>query len=220
MTSFAARLRSIRPIALLRFLLGVLIPLLIVGIIGEDLLTGQRFAFEAPLMLDIHAHATQALNHLAVALHTLGGAVVIAPVSALILVWLWFRWRGAAPFYLAAVGGAALITGIMKLIFHRPRPELWPRLVHESGASFPSGHATYSMAFVVALMLLAWRSKWRWPAVLLGTLFTLTVGWSRVYVGVHYPTDVLAGWLTGLAWTLGVYGLLPLRARRAGGQAT
>ena len=109
---------------------------------------------------------------------------------------------------MASVAGAAALTGVMKLVFHRPRPELWPRLVTESGASFPSGHSMYSAAFVVALILLAWPTRWRWPALVAGTVFTLVVGWSRVDLGVHYPTDVLAGWLSGTAWVLGVYSLL------------
>lgn len=66
----------------------------------------------------------------------------------------------------------------------------------------------YSAAFVTALILLAWPSRFRWPVLILGVLFTLVIGWSRVDLGVHYPTDVLAGWLTGAAWVLGVYGLL------------
>lgn len=216
MRALPARLRAVRPVALLRLLLGILIPLLLVGALAEDVLERERFTFEAPLLLAVHAHASPTLNHLAVALHILGGAVVIAPVSALVLAALWLRRRAAAPFFLVAVAGAALITGVMKLAFHRPRPELWPRLIQESGASFPSGHATYSAAFVVAVMLLAWHSRWRWPVLVLGALFTLAVGASRVYLGVHYPTDVLAGWLTGLAWTLGVYGLLPIRAWHSG----
>ena len=77
----------------------------------------------------------------------------------------------------------------------------------------------YSAAFVTALILLAWNTRFRWLTLVLGTLFTLIVGWSRVDLGVHYPTDVLAGWLTGLAWVLGVYGLLRpgvLKTTRAG----
>lgn len=201
-------LARLRPAGLLRLLIGILLPLLVVGVLGEDVLEQQRFAFETPLMLWLHAHSTPTLDRVSVALATIGGVTVIAPLSALAAAVLWRRSFIAARFFVVAVAGAAALTGIMKLFFHRPRPLLWPRLVPESGASFPSGHSMYSAAFVVALMLLAWPTRWRWPVLAAGTVFTLLVGWSRVDLGVHYPTDVLAGWLSGTAWVLGVYSLL------------
>lgn len=207
-TSLMTSVRRLRPVALVRLLLGILLPLLIVGALGEDVLEQQRFAFEAPLMLWLHAHSTPALDHLAVVLATVGGYQVIAPVSAVLSFVLWRRSVLPARFFVVAVLGAAALNSVMKFAFHRPRPELWPRVLQESGASFPSGHSMYSAAFVTALILLAWTTRFRWPAVVLGSLFTLIVGWSRVDLGVHYPTDVLAGWLAGVAWVLGVYGLV------------
>lgn len=203
--SLTDTLRHVRwtRVALLFF--AVLIPLLIVGAIAEDLLEQQRFAFEAPLLLAIHARAMPAFDHLAVALNYVGGWQGMAPLSALILAWLWLRSHTSALFFLIGVGGAALLSYVMKFAFHRPRPELWPRLVTEPSASFPSGHAMVSAALVVALMFLAWRTPYRWPAVVLGTLWTLVVGFSRLYLGVHYPTDVLVGWLAGTAWVAGAH---------------
>jgi len=206
--SLRSSVRPLRPAALIRLLLGILIPLIVVGALGEDVLEKQRFAFESPLMLWLHAHATPALDRFATALAYIGGYQAIAPVSALLALALWRRSRAAALFFTVSVLGAALLNGVMKFAFHRPRPALWPRLMEEHGASFPSGHSMYSAAFVTALILLAWPTRWRWPALLLGSLFTLVVGWSRIDLGVHYPTDVLAGWLTGVAWVLGTYGLL------------
>lgn len=207
-TSPSSSFRHLRPVALVRLLLGILLPLLIVGALGEDVLEQQRFAFESPFMLWLHAHSTPALDRAALTLAYVGGYQVIAPVSAVLSFVLWRRSPRAARFFVVAVLGAAALNGVMKLAFHRPRPQLWPRLVQESGAAFPSGHSMYSAAFVTALILLAWNTRFRWLALLLGTLFTLIVGWSRIDLGVHYPTDVLAGWLTGAAWVLGVYGLL------------
>ncbi|GGR33145.1 phosphatase PAP2 family protein [Deinococcus ruber] len=201
-------LTRFRPAALLRLLLGILLPLLMVGALAEDVLEPQRRSLESPTLLWIHAHSSAALDHLAVVLATVGGAAVIAPLSALIALVLWWRWRQATPFFVVAVLGAALLNGLMKIAFHSPRPELWPRLVQESGASFPSGHSMYSAAFVLAVTLLLWRTPLRWPALVLGVLFSLLVGYSRLVLGVHYPTDVLAGWLTGTAWVLGTYSLL------------
>ncbi len=77
--------------------------------------------------------------------------------------------------------------------------------------SFPSGHAISSMSLVVALALLAWPDRWRWAAVIAGATFVVGVGASRVYFGLHHPSDVLAGWLMALGWTVGVW--LLVRAR-------
>jgi len=206
----------IRPVALVRLLLGILLPLLVVGALGEDVLERQRFAFESPFMLWLHAHSTPTLDRIALTLAVVGGVQVIAPLSAVLALVLWRRSHRSARFFVVAVLGAAALNGVMKLAFHRPRPELWPRLAQESGASFPSGHSMYSAAFVTTLMLLVWNTRWRWPAVVLGTLFTLAVGWSRIDLGVHYPTDVLAGWLSGVAWVLGVYGVYRPGAVRDG----
>ena len=198
---------------LLLLFFGILIPVLAVGYISEDLLEGQQFAFDGPVLQSIHRGATPFLDHLAVWLTTLGGVKVIAPLSAVLLAWLVWKWRAASVFFAVAVAGAAGLNLLLKMVFHRTRPALWPRILNESDASFPSGHAMYSMAFVVALMFLLWPTRWRWTAIVLGTAFTLSVGWSRMYLGLHFPTDVLAGWLSGLAWVLGVWAILHERLR-------
>ncbi|GBF04543.1 phosphoesterase, PA-phosphatase-like protein [Deinococcus aerius] len=208
MSTLLSHRHRIRPVALLRLFLGILLPLLVVGLVAEDLLEGQSFAWETPFLLALHSHATPLLNQVALFFTTVGGVTVIAPVSAVILVVLWLRGHRLAAFWGLGVAGAAGLNVAMKLLMHRTRPELWPRLVQEHDASFPSGHSMYSAAFVTALILLAWRTPYRWPALGLGVAFSGLVGFSRLYLGVHYPTDVLCGWLTGAAWVLGVYGVL------------
>ncbi|MGH8908790.1 MAG: phosphatase PAP2 family protein [Egibacteraceae bacterium] len=71
--------------------------------------------------------------------------------------------------------------------------------------SFPSGHAVTSMALVAALLVLAWPMRWRWAATAAGALFVTGVGFSRLYFGFHYPSDVLGGWCLALAWVAGVW---------------
>ena len=199
------------PALLARLFLGVLLPLIIVGVIAEDVFDKERFAFEAPLLLWIHGFATPTLDALAVGLSFVGGATVIGPISLLVLALLWFRARPQAIFWTLSVAGAALLNLILKFIFNRTRPDLWTRLVTETDASFPSGHSMYSMAFVVALTLMLWRTPYRWLSLVLGVLFSISVGLSRLYLGVHFPTDVLCGWLAGLAWVLGIYSLMARR---------
>jgi undecaprenyl-diphosphatase len=100
------------------------------------------------------------------------------------------------------IAGAALLNLILKTLFERDRPHLWQWIVHESSYSFPSGHATMTAALAFTLMLLAWRTKYRYVAVVGGICYMILIGLTRMYLGVHYPTDILAGWCVSLAWVL------------------
>lgn len=202
-------LTHLRPAALIRFLLGILLPLLIVGLIAEDVLERQRFVFEQPLMLWVHAHAGPGLTAISLFLHIFGGPVLMGGVFMLIVLGLWFTHRRPqAIFALLGLGSSVTLAFAMKLIFARARPELWPRLITENGASFPSGHTTIAAALATFVVLLAWHSRWRLPVLIVAVIYAFFMGYGRVVLGVHYPTDVLAGWLTGLACVLGAYSVL------------
>jgi undecaprenyl-diphosphatase len=85
----------------------------------------------------------------------------------------------------------------------RARPDLEPHLVVVKTSSFPSGHATSSMVFCLAVALaLTTRSRWRRPAVAGAVLLSLLIGTSRVILGVHWPSDVVGGWAFGMLWVL------------------
>jgi undecaprenyl-diphosphatase len=118
----------------------------------------------------------------------------------------------------ATVGGAVILSVIKELV-SRPRPEVVPHLMQVHSASFPSGHSMLSATVYLTLAaLLAEFSKGRALKVFLITaasLLVLLIGASRVYLGVHYPSDVLAGWSAGLAWATGVW-LLTRRLVRQG----
>ncbi len=114
--------------------------------------------------------------------------------------------RRAALAVVFAVGGGVLLSMLVKMGIDRPRPDIVPHGSYVSSASFPSGHSM--MAAVVYLTLAAMiarvRPRWRTKAyILLWAVFiSLLVGVSRVYLGVHWPTDVLAGWTVGSGWAL------------------
>jgi undecaprenyl-diphosphatase len=128
--------------------------------------------------------------------------VTIAAVGYLLLE----RKRQTAVFVTLAVAGGAVLETLLKLGFARPRPELVSHLVDVTSFSFPSGHATMATITYLTLGVLVARvqDRRRMKLYLLAVaiLVALIVGISRVYLGVHWPTDVLAGWCVGAAWAL------------------
>jgi undecaprenyl-diphosphatase len=135
----------------------------------------------------------------------LGGHVVLTIVTLAAFVYLLMtRKSHAAVLVAAAVGGGMLLSTGLKMGFERPRPDLVPHAARVYTASFPSGHAMLSAVTYLTLgaLLARVQPSRRLKAFLLGLAVTLTilVGASRVYLGVHWPTDVLAGWCVGAAW--------------------
>src|SRR5690606_34253779 len=119
------------------------------------------------------------------------------------------RKPGAAVLILASVGGGTILSSLLKNAFARPRPELVAHLVDVQTSSFPSGHAMLSaVTFLTIGALLAKVQplvRTRIYLISVAILLTFLVGASRVYLGVHYPTDVLAGWSAGAAWVAGCW---------------
>ena len=161
--------------------------------------------WDAPLLEFWHHHATPALDKLAIFLTIIGNT---GPMVGLgVLVWLGLlgrrQWR-AAWVWFAAVGGSMVLTQIIKRLVARPRPALWASIRPEHTFSFPSGHAMDTAAIAAALVFLVWGSRRRGWVWALAPLFALAVGWARVYLGVHNPSDVLAGWAAAVAWVAAV----------------
>jgi membrane-associated phospholipid phosphatase len=157
--------------------------------------------FDEPVLHWLHRHATPALDWLALQLTTWGntGPMIAAGVLSTVALVRTGR-RRAAWLFVAGLGGSMLLTQMIKAVATRPRPALWLSLRPEHTFSFPSGHAMDTAAFAAALFFALpprWRGWW-----LLAPLFALAVGWARMYLGVHYPSDVLAGWSSAVGWVL------------------
>lgn len=136
-----------------------------------------------------------------------GGPVVMSLAAAAVCGWLAWRRRTVEPLVLGvvAVSGIAVLDTTTKYMVGRSRPPLALHAVAVDGQSFPSGHASFSAVVIPLCCALVTRYAMRrtlWRVVLwLCSLFMIvTVGFSRVFLGVHYPTDVLAGWSLAAAW--------------------
>ncbi len=192
---------------------GLLLPLIIFATLVEDLSEKKAFFFDAPIMLGLHRMASPGVDRFFVVISRLGYQWGVLPVDALIVLWLVLRRRflDGLFFGLAVIGSLGLNLAA-KMHFARARPDLWMSLAPETTFSFPSGHAMGSVTFGVAVTLLMWHTRWRWLIFILAGTFVLLVGTSRVYLGVHYPSDILAGWTAGTAWVVAMYQLVVSRA--------
>ena len=194
--------------------------------LGSEMAEGETRAFDSWLLLALR-HPTDLNDPIGPAwlkstmldLTSLGSTAVLTLLTILVigLVMIRRNWRSAL-FIAAATGGGALLSALLKIDYARPRPTLVSHLVDVSSASFPSGHAMNSAIVYLTLGLLGARAV---PDALarryiigVAVLLTLIVGATRVYLGVHWPTDVLAGWCAGAAWALLCWGVAEaLRSR-------
>ena len=138
----------------------------------------------------------------------LGGVGILTFVVFASAGWLWLRQDGrTALFLVAATGLGMLLSPLFKSLFERPRPDLVPHGTLVSSASFPSGHSLMAAVTWLTLAVIVARGveerRLKLYVIALAVLVTLSVGVSRVYLGVHWPTDVLAGWCLGGAWAAG-----------------
>ncbi|TZF89155.1 phosphatase PAP2 family protein [Cognatilysobacter lacus] len=183
----------------------VALPLWGFGELAEDVAAGHPFFFDVPVLEWLHSISGPGLNRLFLALSAVGFSGGVVPADVVLVVALALRRHPrSATFAAVSIAGSALINVLVKHVFARARPALWLSLAPETTYSFPSGHAMGSATLACVLACLAWRTRWRWPVVIVGALFTVGVGLSRAYLGVHYPSDVLAGWAAAVAWVLGV----------------
>jgi undecaprenyl-diphosphatase len=137
----------------------------------------------------------------------LGGYAVVTLITLTVIGYLLMDGkRAAALLVLVSFGGGAALSNLLKLAIARPRPDLVAHLIEVNTTSFPSGHATLAAVTYLTLGALLSRLEGRRRVKIyvltVAVALTFLIGVSRIYLGVHWPTDVLAGWCVGSAWAM------------------
>ena len=183
-----------------------------VGVITLLVLTGRSWGLDEALLLSPHRPARGPSGvsppgmEMVRDITALGGVLVrnlLAIGTAMTLLFL--HRRREALWLVLTVAGGWLFNSALKAVIGRERPDLVPHLVEATGPSFPSGHSFNSavvfLAIALAIAPLLHRRAARPGTIFIALAISVAVAWSRVWLGVHYPTDVAAGWLGGVGWT-------------------
>ncbi|PDT18823.1 acid phosphatase [Rhizobium sp. J15] len=213
---FLARLTAYEPLTLITLAL-VAGGLFVLQRLTSEVLEGETFRFDEAILLALRQPGNLAvpigpawLTHAVDDITSLGGVTVLTLLTVLITVYLLLdrRWQ-IALFVFSSVLTGWLASTLLKILVARPRPDVVPHLVEVSDLSFPSGHAMVSAVTYLTLgALVARTQRYRSTRIFVmgaGVFLAVIVGLSRVYLGVHYPTDVFAGWCAGALWALGCW---------------
>lgn len=177
--------------------------------LAEEVFEGDTIRFDEGVRALINQHASPALTSLMRFITFFGSTIFIMVMGiCIVLFFIWLKWRHAALLFTITMAGALVLNGTLKLLFHRARPEPFFGIVAPTSYSFPSGHALYSLCFYGTLAVIT-GARLRSLAVQLAirvaaVSLILLIGTSRIYLGVHYPSDVLAGYMTGFIWVMAV----------------
>lgn len=185
-------------------LIAALSSLFLFGWIAEEVRHGETASFDLAVRSWIHQFASPAMTRVMTVISALGYKLLIVELVVALAVFLYLRWRRAAGWLAVTMAGALALDLALKYAFHRERPPVF--FGTEPGLySFPSGHALCSFCFYGVMAGLIAARVWSPPALriavwALAVLLVIAIGVSRVYLGMHYPSDVIGGYLAAAVW--------------------
>ena len=173
--------------------------------IAERVFSEQTTELDTAILQSIYELHTPLLNQIMTGITFLGNGSTLIFISCLVMIFLLVSRKFVSAFTLIIVTSGGIGLNVwLKNIFARVRPTLWERVVEVDVFSFPSGHAMVSLVvygFIGYLLIANFRSL-RGVILFLTTLLILAIGFSRLYLGVHWPTDIIAGYAAGLVWLI------------------
>jgi undecaprenyl-diphosphatase len=200
--------------------LTIAVLLFVFGFIAQRISEGKPLKFDRRVMLALRNSAKPPapigpawLQEAARDLTSLGSTIVLGIITFSVVGFLFLTGKPAVAWLmLVAVLGGVALNNLLKFVFARPRPDFVTHLARVFTTSFPSGHATVSAIAYLTMGALLART---YPSFTLGlyfmslaTFLTVLIGVSRIYLGVHYPTDILGGWCIGGAWAMACWVLM------------
>ncbi|MBD1845276.1 phosphatase PAP2 family protein [Cyanobacteria bacterium FACHB-63] len=173
--------------------------------LAETVMRDQTRAFDVSVLLAIHQLQTPWLTPIMLFVTDIGDPTVLVIVAVIMSFVLLVRHQRSQAMTVAICGFGALgLNLLLKRLFERSRPELWSRVVEVKFYSFPSGHAMLSIVMygLLGYLLANHYQKYRNLIILLMSLLIALIGFSRMYFGVHWPTDIIAGYAAGFVWLM------------------
>ncbi len=212
--------RRIAPLIATIEVTGLVICLLIIYLLAklsEEVWEKEAFAFDKTILLWIHQFANPTWDNIMLNITKIGNPTTVVTITIITFGILWWkRYRKEATIFgIHALGGAILSYGL-KLSFSKPRPQLWQQLITETSYSYPSGHALGSMVLYgfIAYLLASHYPKQSKIIYTFAVILIGAIGLSRLYLGVHWPTDVIAGYGVGYLWLMFSITMLKLQKSR------
>ncbi|MGB7248103.1 MAG: phosphatase PAP2 family protein [Phormidesmis sp.] len=191
-----------------------LITLYILAKLSEGVLEQEAFAFDKTILLAIHKLSSPVLDTIMLGITRVGDPRTVVPLTLVVLgLLVWKRYFLEAKFFAIDTFGGAALSYFLKLVFSKQRPQLWTSPITETTFSYPSGHALGSIVLYgfLSYILATIYPRYAKMFYLAASLLIVLIGLSRLYLGVHWPTDIVAGYGVGFVWVTVCISLLRLQ---------